>query len=99
MSMHVPQELRHVGRACVVVEQVVVQTETFSPGSAGQSRQCSDAVVSVPGMLDRRLAHRSPHAPSQRLKQVATFVQKNQASLTYETLFLAAAIRRGAIER
>lgn len=94
MTMHFPQELRHVGRACVVVEQVVVQTETFSPGSAGQCRQRSDAIVSVPRMLDGCPTHRSPHAPSQRLKQIATFVQKNQASLTFEALFLAAAIRR-----
>jgi hypothetical protein len=50
-------------------------------------------------MLQRRLADRSPHAPPQRLKQIATFVEKNQASLTFEALFLAAAIRRGATER
>jgi hypothetical protein len=50
-------------------------------------------------MLQRRLANRSPHAPPQWLKQIATFVEKNQASLTFEALFLAAAIRRGATER
>lgn len=99
MTMHLPQELRHVGRACVVVEQVVVQTEAFRPGSAGQRRQCRDAIVSVPRMLDGRPTHRSPHAPSQRLQQIATFVEKNQASLPFEALFLAAAIRRGATER
>jgi hypothetical protein len=50
-------------------------------------------------MLQRRLANRSPHAASQWLKQIATFVEKNQASFAFEALFLAAAIRRGATER
>jgi len=82
-----------------VVEQRVVQPESFRPRRAGKGRQRCDSVMSVPGMLQRRLANRSPHTPPQWLKQIATFVDKNQASLTFEALFLAAAIRRGATER
>jgi hypothetical protein len=50
-------------------------------------------------MLQGGLANGSPHAAAKRLKQIATFVEKNQASLTFEALFLAAAIRRGATQR
>ena len=98
-SMDFPQELRHVGRACIVVEQFVVQPEPFSPGCAGNGRHRRDAIVSIPGTLDGRVSRRSPHAPPQRLQQIATFVEKNQASLPFEALFLAAAISRGASGR
>ena len=99
MSMYFLQEPHHVWGARVVVKQRVVQPESFRPRRAGEGRHRRDSVVSVPGMLQRRLANRSPHAASQWLKQIATFVEKNQASLTFEALFLAAAIRRGATER
>ena len=99
MAMYVPQEPHHIWGAGVMVEQRVVQPESFRPRRAGKGRQRRDSVVSVPGMLQRRLANRSPHSPPQWLKQIATFVEKNQASLTFEALFLAAAIRRGATER
>lgn len=99
MAMHLPQEPDHIRGASVVVEQSVVQSESFRPRRAGKRRQRRDAIVSFPSMLDRRLANGSPHPPPQRLKQIATFVQENQASFTFEALFLAAAIRRGATGR
>ena len=83
----------------IVVEQRVVKAESFCPGSTRQGRQRRNPVVPVPCMLHRRFPHGSPHAPSQRLEQIATFVEKNQASLTLKALFLAAASPRGATER
>jgi hypothetical protein len=49
--------------------------------------------------LQRRLTPRRPNAPSQRLQQIAAFIEKYHASLTFEALFLSAAIRRGSNER
>ena len=99
MGVNFSQELHNICCSSIVVEQRVVKPESFRPRRAGKGRQRRDSVVSVPGMLQRRFSNRSPHAPSQWLKQIATFVQKNQASLTFKALFLAAAIRRGATER
>ena len=99
MAMYVTQESHDIWGTCVVVQQRVIQPESFRPRGAGEGRQCRDSVVSVPSVLQWRLANRSPHAAPQWLKQIATFVEKNQASFTFETLFLAAAIRRGATER
>lgn len=99
MSMHLPQELGHVARAGVVVEQVVVQSKALGPRSASKCCQGGDAVVPIPRILQRRFPARSPHAPAERLQQIAAFVEKNQASLPAEALFLAAASFRGASGR
>jgi hypothetical protein len=42
------------------------------------------------------VARRGPHSPPQGLQQKATFIEKNQASLTFEALFLVAAKCRDA---
>jgi hypothetical protein len=42
------------------------------------------------------VACRCPHAPPRRLQQKPTFIDKNQASLTFEALFLVAARCRDA---
>ena len=99
MSVYVPQEPHHIWGARVMVKQRVVEPESFRPRRAGKCRQRRDSIVSVPGMLQRRFANRSPHAPPQRLEQIATFIKKNQASLPFEALFLAAANSRGSSER
>jgi hypothetical protein len=97
--MYIPQEPHHIFGTGVVLKQRIVQPESFRPRRAGKCCQCGDSIVSIPGMLHGGLANRSPYTPPQRLQQIAAFVEKNQASLTFEALFLAAAIRRGAIER
>ena len=99
MSMDFTQEPGHIRRFGIVVKQFVVQAKATGPGSARDRGERGDPVVSVPSMLQRRLANRSPDAPAQWLKQIATFVEKNQASLPFEALFLAAATDRGATER
>lgn len=96
MRMNFPQELHHVGRACVVVKQFIVQTEPTCPRSAGNRRQGGDSIVPVPCVLDGRFSPGGPDSPPQRLQQIATFIEKNDASLPFEALFLAAASRRGS---
>src|SRR5207249_4589292 len=95
-AMHSAKKSDHVGGACIMAQEVVVQAETLCPGSAGERRQGRDAVPTVPGVLHRRLSARSPHAAAEGLQQETALVEKNQASLPFGALFLAAATRRGA---
>src|SRR6266699_1176057 len=99
MVMNVSQKLHHVGGVGIVVEQRVVQPESLRPRRAGKGCHRGDPVVPSPGMLDGRLSHGSPYTPPQWLQQIAAFVEKNQASLPFEALFLTAAILRGASGR
>src|SRR5262245_21264070 len=92
-------ESDHVLRCEIMVGQVVVQTKALCPGSDGEGAQCTEAIMSIPGVLDRRLATRSPDAAPQRLQQKPAFVEKDQASLAIGPLFLAAATCRGARRR
>lgn len=79
-----------------MIQQRVVQAKPVGPRRATDRRQRTDPVVAIPRTLDGRLALWGPHSPSQRLQQIATFIEKNQASLPFEALFLAAANLRGA---
>ena len=97
--MNLSQEPNYVFRVSVVVEQLVVQTQSRCPGRSTDCGQCRDSVVAVPGVLYRRFAPRCPDASPERLKQIATFIEKNQASFAIEALFLAAAKHRGASAR
>lgn len=45
----------------------------------------------IPDTLDGRLAPRSPRAPTNRLKQIACFIEKNDASLSSRAPFLCEA--------
>lgn len=82
-----------------MVQQIVIQTEAARPRSFAQGRHRRDAIVSVPGMLHGRVAALGPHATTERLQQKATFVDKNQASLPLDALFLTAASARPASGR
>ena len=83
----------------VVVKEFVVQTQPTGPGRASNCRQRSDPIVTIPDSLNWRVSRRSPHPPPQGLQQIATFIEKNQASLPFEALFLAAASSRGSSGR
>jgi hypothetical protein len=52
--------------------------------------------MTIPDILDRRHAPRGPHPAPQRLQQIATFVEKKNASFAFEALFLSAANLRGS---
>lgn len=79
-----------------MIEQDIMQAESRRPWSARKRSDRRDAIVPVPRVLQRRLAFRCPNASSQWLQQIATFIEKNQASFTFEALFLSAANRRGS---
>ena len=79
-----------------MIEQLVIQAEPARPRSTRDSGNGGDAIMAIPRILNRSLSLRSPDSSPQRLQQKAAFVHKNHASLTFETLFLSAANRRGA---
>ena len=99
VQVNLAQEPNEVRSSCVVVKEFVVQAKPTGPRRASNSCYSSDPIVTIPDSLDRRVSRRSPHAPPQRLEQIATFIEKNQASLPFEALFLAAANSRGSSER
>ena len=80
----------------VVVQEFVVQSQPQRPRRAGDGGDRRNAITSIPYTLDGRVARRGPHSPPQRLQQKPTFIEKNQASLTLEALFLVAAKIRDA---
>lgn len=93
---HEPNEIRSPR---VVIQQFVVHPQPQRPRSAGDGGDRSDAIASIPGTLKGRLAGRCPYPPPQRLEKKPAFVEKNQASLSLEALFLAAAKFRDARRR
>lgn len=99
VEVNLSQEPDEVRSSCVVVKQFVVQAKPVGPGRASNRSQSRDPIVTIPDSLDRCVSRRSPHSPPQGLEQIATFIKKNQASLPFEALFLAAANSRGSSER
>ena len=90
---HEPNEIR---RPRIVLQEFVVQPKPQRPGRSGDGGDRCDSIASIPCTLQGRFAPRRPHAPPQGLQQKPTFVEKNQASLTFEALFLVAAKIRDA---
>lgn len=88
-----PNEIR---RPRVVIQQFVVHPQPQRPRSAGDGGDRRDAIASIPDALKGRVASRRPYPPPQRLQKIPTFVEKNQASLPFEALFLVAAKSRDA---
>jgi hypothetical protein len=79
-----------------MVQQFDVQSKSIGPGSASDRRHRRDSVVAIPSQLDWPMSFGCPHSSPQRLQQKATFIEENDASFSFEALFLTAAIRRGA---
>lgn len=90
---HEPNE---ICRPRVVIQQFVVHPQPQRPWSAGDGGDRRDAIASIPDALKGRVASRRPYPPPQRLQKIPTFVEKNQASLPLEALFLVAAKFRDA---
>lgn len=99
VMMNLAHELNEIGRSRVMVQQFIVQAQSRGPRRSRHGGNRRDPIAPIPRALDRRAAFWRPHASSQRLEQVAAFVEKNQASLPFEALFLVAARFRDAIER
>ena len=96
VGMDLTQKPNKVQRSSVVIQEFIVQAKSTGPWCASKCGQRSDPVMTIPHMLDRRHPTRGPHSAPQRLEQIATFVEKNDASLAFEALFLSAANLRGS---
>lgn len=97
MTMDIADKANEIRCPRVVIQKFVVQSQPQRPRSPCDGGDRRDAIASVPGPLNGRVACRGPHSPPQGLQQIATFVDKNQASLAFEALFLVAARCRDAI--
>lgn len=96
MPMDIADKSNEIRGPRIVIQEFVVQSQPQRPGSTRDGGDRRNAVASVPGTLNGRVASRGPHSPPRRLQQKATFVEKHQASLTFEALFLGAARCRDA---
>lgn len=96
MPMDFAHEANKILGPRVVVQKFVIQSQPQRPRGACDGSNRRNAFPPIPGTLDGRVACRRPHSPPQRLQQKPTFVEKNQASLTFEALFLVAAKIRDA---
>jgi hypothetical protein len=85
VRMNKPKKCHQVNRMAVVVQQVIIEAKPLFPRSHRQGTNHAHAVMSVP-------------AP-QWLQQEATFIEKNNASFSFGSLFLAGATRPGATAR
>lgn len=96
MPMNFPNESNEILGPRIVIQEFVVQSQPQRPRGACDGGDCRNAVASIPRTLDGRVARRGPDSPTQGLQQKPTFIEKNQASLTFEALFLVAAMCRDA---
>src|SRR5882757_277621 len=96
LPIQVAQKTAHVLGLDVVIEELEVQVQSQGPGSDGQGSDYAPAVVAVPAVQHGRLAPWRPRATHQRLQHQARFVEKHQASFSFEPLFLVAARSRDA---
>lgn len=99
MLMHFAHEPNEIRRSRVVVQQFIVHPQPQRPRRAGDGSDRRDAIAPIPDTLKGRVASRRPYPPPQRLQKIPTFVEKNQASLSFEALFLVAAKFRDASRR
>lgn len=97
MPMDIADKSNEIRSPRIVIQKFVVHSQPQRPGRTCDGGDCRNAVASVPGTLNGRVASRCPHSSSRRLQQKAAFIEKNQASLTFEALFLVAAKCRAAI--
>lgn len=96
MPVYIADKLNEICGPRIVIQKFVVQSQSQRPGRACDGGERRDPVTSIPGTLNGRVPCRCPHSPPRRLQQKPTFIDKNQASLTFEALFLVAAKCRDA---
>ena len=96
VRMDFTQEANKFRCSSVVVKEFVIQAKPSGPRRPRNCGQRRDPIVTIPRALNRCVSFRRPHSPPQRLQQIAAFIEKHQASLPLEALFLSAASLRGA---
>jgi hypothetical protein len=89
-------ELNEIRRSRVVIQQLVVQSQSQCPRRTSDGYDGRDSIASIRRALQGGTPLRRPDSSSQRLQQEAAFVDENQASLAFEALFLVAAMIRDA---
>ena len=89
--MHRVQKRCGVRAVDVATLQVVVKADVAVTRRQRQGNHRRQSIATVPSILDRRLAGRSPGTTAIRLQHKATFVEKNDASLPTKPPFLSAA--------
>ena len=99
LSMQQAEETDDLFGRNVVVVEAEVTAQTQRPGSHAQGAHDAPAVVSIPSVVHGRVSTRRPSPPPQRLQHQARFVEKDQASFSFEPLFLVAARSRFANEQ
>src|SRR5271169_2800883 len=99
MPMDFAHEPNEILGPRIVIQEFVVESQPQRPRGACDGGDRRNAFTSIPRTLDRRVACRRPHSPPQWLQQKPTFIEKNQASLMFEALFLVAAKIRDASRR
>jgi len=99
VTVNFSYEANEIRRPRVVIQEFVVQPQPQCPGSLCHGGKGGNTIASIPRALQWRAAARRPDAPSQWLQQIPAFIEKNQASLPFEALFLGAAKFGDARER
>lgn len=96
MLMDIANKSNEICGPRIVIQEFVVHSQPQRPWRACDGGDGRNAVTSIPGALNGRMASRCPHSSPRWLQQKAAFIEKNQASLTFEALFLVAAKCRAA---
>jgi len=97
LPVQLPQEVADFFGRDVVVVKAEVASQPQCPRRQTQYAQHAPAIVPVPRLEHRRITARSPRAASERLQHQAGFIEKHQASFSFEPLFLVAAKSGDAI--
>lgn len=92
VRLNKPKKSHEINRVAVMVQQVVIQAEALLPWSHRQSANHAQAIMSVPGISHGSFPRGSPNPAPQWLQKEATFIEKNNASFSFGSLFLAGAL-------
>jgi hypothetical protein len=90
MLMNTLEEAGHVGAVDVARSQIPVHADVAVPWCQRQDANRRQPVVPVPGMLDWGVTSRRPGSLPAGSQYKATFIEKNDASLLSQPLFLSA---------
>lgn len=91
LSMQHAEETDDLFGRNVVIVEAEVTAQTQCPGSRAQGAHDAPAVVSIPSAKHGCASLWCPSPPSERLQHQASFVEKYQASFSFEPLFLVGA--------
>ncbi len=88
VTVHLSQKPDHVLRLDVMLKQLKIQTRITTHRRQREGGDSRQPVVPIPRPLNRRLAAGCPRATAHRLQHEAAFIEKYDASLFFNSLFL-----------